>query len=540
MSSSTSTSSSSLHKKAKNMLYVKEMNNLIDKIIKTQKRSYQLSKTQFSHSKPNPHLNNCYDSSITKETEIKNVKLSSTRVKKQNSTNKSANSSTNESASISLIQNATSKLTVFTNQLIEIAKAIRTSNSEKRIQTIKYSSVISELLSYLKQEPNLTKVINENDYFISSFFDLFALVNFSGIKYTKKYKVTDINNNSISDNNLSKSFIEEFAINCSNGEETNSSTLIRIKNELWKEMLDLYDILITLLNNIPTINAFISKIPLAFMTGLIFSLNTLDNEERILIKIIIYKIYISSLTYRKYIIKNISNMVIDITLDNKNHLYCFNELLDLLKCILLGTKRPVSDYYVNIVIKIICPLLKCKSLCKQQNLKETIIKLMKHDTKLLNRILLYLLQTWPIRFPERIIIYMDLIENIFLGEINIADVDNNILDKVVNKIKCSFSDLSFLIADRSLIYFKNESFILVLYKLSLEKKFIKEIIGNIEKHWSQEIKIISKIVVTKLIKRDEKIKECLTNKEKRILDEFKIDLAETEDIWDIHFNLKGD
>ena len=100
--------------------------------------------------------------------------------------------------------------------------------------------------------------------------------------------------------------------------------------------------------------------------------------------------------------------------------------------------------------------------------------------------------------------------------------------------------MSFLIADRSLIYFKNESFILVLYKLSLEKKFIKEIIGNIEKHWSQEIKIISKIVVTKLIKRDEKIKECLTNKEKRILDEFKIDLAETEDIWDIHFNLKGD
>jgi hypothetical protein len=135
---------------------------------------------------------------------------------------------------------------------------------------------------------------------------------------------------------------------------------------------------------------------------------------------------------------------------------------------------------------------------------------------------------------------MDLIENIFLGEINIADIDNNILDKVVNKIKCSFSDLSFLIADRSLIYFKNESFILVLYKLSLEKKFIKEIIGNIEKHWSQEIKIISKIVVTKLIKRDEKIKECLTNKEKRNFDEFKIDLAETEDIWDIHFNLKGD
>jgi hypothetical protein len=458
---------------------------------------------------------------------------------KNNNNNNNNTNSTNLNVSIK----SDHKINDLSKRLSELLPSIRTNILTPSTQK-KLSQLIVDILHYLKQTQNLSSIINDNNSFISNILDLISIINFACIRYTPKYKVTDMNNIPI-EGVLNKSLIEEFAFN-SNDTDVNSlnqASLIRIKNEMWKDILNLYDILITLLNHIPTIGTFIQKIPLSFISELIFSLNTLDNEERILIKMIIYKIYISSLTYRKYILKNLSYIITDVTNDPQSKLLCLNESLDLLKCVLLGVKLPISEYYLNLITNIICPLLKCKNVCKSIMLKETIIKLMNFNKKYLNLILSYLIKTWPIRYPERIMVYLDIIENVFNTQNDttiLFNVDEKLMLSLLKKIITCFSDESFLIGDRSLIYFKNESFILVLYKLSLEKKFIKEIIGNIEKHWSQEIKIISKIVVTKLIKRDEKIKECLTNKEKRILDEFKIDLAETEDIWDIHFNLKGD
>ena len=71
-------------------------------------------------------------------------------------------------------------------------------------------------------------------------------------------------------------------------------------------------------------------------------------------------------------------------------------------------------------------------------------------------------------------------------------------------------------------------------------KFIRKLINNLENHWSQEIKIISKIVINKLIKKDENILKNLSQKDKEIFDSFNYDVNDTEEIWDIHFNLKGD
>ena len=71
-------------------------------------------------------------------------------------------------------------------------------------------------------------------------------------------------------------------------------------------------------------------------------------------------------------------------------------------------------------------------------------------------------------------------------------------------------------------------------------KFTRKLISNLENHWSQEIKIISKIVINKLIKRDENILKNLNEKEKKIFESFNYDVNDSEDIWDIHFNLKGD
>lgn len=187
--------------------------------------------------------------------------------------------------------------------------------------------------------------------------------------------------------------------------------------------------------------------------------------------------------------------------------------------------------------------MKCKNICKQSILKDTLIKLMNFDSKACNVIVSFLLRTWPVRYPERIIIYLDIIETIFNSEEQkniLNEIEESTLHTVLNKIRCCFSDQSFLIADRSLIFFKNEKFIVLLYKYNLEHVFLSKLVENIEKHWSQEIRIISRIVISKIAKRDEKILLLLSEEEKKILNDFKFDINESEDIWDIHFNLKGD
>ena len=254
-------------------------------------------------------------------------------------------------------------------------------------------------------------------------------------------------------------------------------------------------------------------------------------------------------------------MIIDITQDTKCKFLCLNESMGFLMSILLGVRRPINNSNIQIVTNIICPLLKNKAVFKQSILKESLIKLMTFDEKYLNAILSYLLKSWPIRFPEIIIVYLDIIENLFTNkdtknEDNIESsrkkrgslreildstlVDTPIMIQILKKIQTCFYDLNFLIADRSLVYFKNETFIIEIYKHKLENTFLNKLIGNIKEHWSQEIKIISKIVIEKLIKRDKNLKDLLTDEDMTTINNFQYEIEETEDIWDIQFNLKGD
>ena len=163
---------------------------------------------------------------------------------------------------------------------------------------------------------------------------------------------------------------------------------------------------------------------------------------------------------------------------------------------------------------------------------------MEYDKSILNEIIKFILKTWPIRYPDRTIVYLDIIENIFNK--NLFNLDERLLDSVFKKINCCLSDLNFLIADRSIVFFKNDNFITCLYKYNLHFKLIHKLINNLENHWSQEIKIISKIVINKLMKKDENILKNLSDKDKEVIDSFNYDVNDTEEIWDIHFNLKGD
>ena len=539
-SSSISTSINSIKKNSvnnyvhyQNKLYNKEINNLINKIIKSKNSAFHFSKISPSTA-PGPYDNPQNFSS----NEVPRSAKANNNLKKSTKLNKSNNSSLNEASSISLVGNNNLNL-----RMMDFSKSINYFILKKndlnisKEDKLKLSLLIKDLLNFIKTEKNLSNIINEQDQFLSDFIELLSIINFSHIKYYPSYKITD-NNYNLIESSLNKNTIEEFVSNENNNENSIGPSMIRIKKENWQDILNLYDIFIELLNNLPTTSTLISKLPLEFISNLVFSLQTLDTEERILIKMIIYKIYVSSLTYRKYILKNISNMLIDITNDNKTNLLCLDECLDLIRCIILGAKKPINAKYMYVVSKVICPLLKCKNINKQSNLKETILKFMEYDKNILNEIIKFLLRTWPVRYPERVIIYLDIIENIFIK--NLINLDEKLLGRIFKKIIYCLSDLNFLIADRCIVFFKNDNFITYLYKFNIYMKFVKKLINNIESHWSQEIKIISKIVINKLIKKDENILKNLTDEEKGIFNIFNYDVNDSEEIWDIHFNLKGD
>ena len=523
------------HNQAK--LYTKEINNLINKIIKSKNSTFHFSKiNQNSQGGTGPYDNQNYSSN---EARRSNVKLSNNSKKNtKNNLSKSNNSSLNEASSISLVCNNNINL-----KMIEFSKSMNYYILKKndinitKQDILKRSLFINDLLHFIKTEKNLSNIINEQDQFISDFIEFMTMINFAHIKYYPIYKITD-NNYNLIESTLNKTTIEEFVSNENNNENTVGPSILRIKKENWQDILNLYDVFIELLNNLPTSSIIISKLPLEFISNLVFSLQTLDSEERILIKIIIYKIYVSSLTYRKFILKNISNMLIDITNDIKTNLLCLDECLDLLRCIILGAKKPINAKYMYVVSNVICPLLKCKNINKQYNLKETLFKFMEYDKSILNEIIKFILKSWPIRYPDRTIVYLDIFENIFNK--NLFSLDERLLDSVFKKISCCLSDLNFLIADRSIVFFKNDNFITCLYKYNLQFKFIRKLINNLESHWSQEIKIISKIVINKLVKRDENILKNVSDKDREIIDSFNYDVNDTEEIWDIHFNLKGD
>ena len=518
-----------------NKLYNKEINNLINKIIKSKNSAFHFSKISPS-SNPGPYDNpqNFSPNEVHRTSKANNNLKKSTK----NNLNKSNNSSLNEASSISLVGNNNLNL-----KMMDFSKSINYFLLKKndlnisKEDELKRSLLIKDLLNFIKMEKNLSNIINEQDQFISDFIEFISLINFSHIKYYPTYKITD-NNYNLIESTLNKNTIEEFVTTENNNENNIGPSMIRIKKENWQDILNLYDIFIELLNNLPTTPILITKLPLEFISNLVFSLQTLDTEERILIKMIIYKIYVSSLTYRKFILKNISNMLIDITNDNKTNLLCLDECLDLLRCIILGAKKPINAKYMYVVSNVICPLLKCKNINKQTNLKETLFKFMEYDKNLLNEIIKFLLRTWPVRYPDRVIIYLDIIENIFTK--NLFNLDERLLDNIFKKINFCLSDLNFLIADRCIVFFKNDNFITYLYKFNIYMKFIKKLINNLESHWSQEIKIISKIVINKLIKKDENILKNLSERDKEIFNSFNYDVNDTEEIWDIHFNLKGD
>ena len=157
-----------------NKLYTKEINNLINKIIKSKNSAFHFSKMHQS-SQGGPYENQNYSSN---EVRRSNAKVSNNSKKNtKNNLSKSNNSSLNEASSISLVCNNNINL-----KMIDFSKSMNYFILKKndinitKQDILKRSLLINDLLHFIKTEKNLSNIINEQDQFISDFIEFMSMI----------------------------------------------------------------------------------------------------------------------------------------------------------------------------------------------------------------------------------------------------------------------------------------------------------------------------------------------------------------------------
>jgi hypothetical protein len=108
------------------------------------------------------------------------------------------------------------------------------------------------------------------------------------------------------------------------------------------------------------------------------------------------------------------------------------------------------------------------------------------------------------------------------------------IKRLLLKVIGCLSDTNFLIADKCLVLFKNDTFLKVCFTYKLEDKIIDRLICNMKEHWSEEIGLLSKLAVSRLIAYD---KELINKREE--LKEINLSSL-NEELWNFRFDLKAD
>ena len=173
-SNSSNSSNSSSSKKAPNKLYTKEINSLIEKIIKSKKNTFRITQLHaFNQHVYNNNNNNINSEKITKQNyslnkennDIKSLKISKHyHTKSKTNQSKSDTSSINEPQSISIVSNnignsTNSKVSDFSKLLEEF---IEMNNSNKNLSPsdkVRRSGLFIEILKFVKQEKDLSNII---------------------------------------------------------------------------------------------------------------------------------------------------------------------------------------------------------------------------------------------------------------------------------------------------------------------------------------------------------------------------------------------
>jgi hypothetical protein len=87
--------------------------------------------------------------------------------------------------------------------------------------------------------------------------------------------------------------------------------------------------------------------------------------------------------------------------------------------------------------------------------------------------------------------------------------------------------------------FKNDRLIDLFIVNKRQNKISKILIENIEKHWNDEIRTICKLVIVKLLQGHKIFFSSLNEEDKLVIYQYE-NSDYKEEMWSLHFNLKGD
>ena len=217
-------------------------------------------------------------------------------------------------------------------------------------------------------------------------------------------------------------------------------------NNKWKNMELIYKLLLKIISNKQCEEKAFKYIAFYFTNDLINLFNTEVNNERDIIKLILYKIYEKKVRIRNVIRIQIFEYL-DQFIKNENDIkYGISELLEIMSNIIYGLKTNIKEEYINFFNKIIIPLHKNEKIDSFFDLlNKCTMNYIEKGKKLVYPLLDTILNNWP--FNSHIE------EKLFLKELSdIMDyVDcssmksfiNNLFIIVIKCLSCSNKEIFF-------------------------------------------------------------------------------------------------
>lgn len=174
------------------------------------------------------------------------------------------------------------------------------------------------------------------------------------------------------------------------------------------------------------------------------------------------------------------------------------------------------------------------------NYKTFLTNLIKEDRSVLLIVINFIYKSWPSKLPDKIctiIEFYELLVSIYQSEL--IKLPN--FKKITSKIISSTMDLNILVADKSLIIFKNDTLLkMFINDFKFGNKILLNLIDNIKNHWCDDIKSISKLVLSKIKSSYPDSIEELDNDSKNYISLIQFSQA-TDELWELlRFELKAD
>lgn len=209
--------------------------------------------------------------------------------------------------------------------------------------------------------------------------------------------------------------------------------------------------------------------------------------------------------------------------------------------IFLGGAKPTSKRFLSIISKAFLPVFRHKNLKMiWSGYKAFLTAIIKHDNTLLNVVLTFFYKTWPYKFPDKLCLLVEFIEGLYSQyPFEISKI--LVFRKLVAKLIACMKDSNVIVADKCLIIFKHDDLVNVFINdFNFGESILKNIVSNIKLHWSEDIKTISKLVLSKLKNNHGQILESATDEVLSFINSVQFN-QDNDDLWEIlKFDLRAD